>query len=145
PSLPPGGRVALPRRGRLGSCRRRRAHARCGKRHLRQLVVDPAAQPRNYDTGLLPVLHTGRTGQSGHFGLRATQTSAPSSITAWLNFQARLPFFGTSFPARPHTAVARCTLPVARPKNTRRSTRATFVSTAGTGFSSAHEATAPAV
>jgi hypothetical protein len=53
-----------------------------------------------------------------------------------LNLQARFPFFGTIVAASPHTSFV---------LNTRSSTRFTFVSTAGTGFSYAKHATAPAV
>ena len=66
-------------------------------------------------------------------------------MIAWLNFQAFLPFFGTRAAAVRQTFVSRFLVPVSRPKNTRRMTRATFVSTAGTGFSYAKLATAPAV
>jgi len=50
-----------------------------------------------------------------------------------LNFHARFPFFGTSIEANRHSSafrIARSAFPKAR-----RSTLATLVSTAGTGFS----------
>src|SRR5207247_1807305 len=95
----------------------------------------------------LPVLQLDRMGHSGHFGFLATQTSAPNSMIAWLNRHALLPFFGTSAAARDQ--IRRCRLPVRRcrlsPRNTLPITLATLVSTAGTGFSYAKDATAPAV
>src|SRR2546422_10711911 len=57
-------------------------------------AAEPRVHSRTRDA--LPVLQTGLTGHSGHLGFRATHTNAPSSIIAWLNLQARLPFVGIS-------------------------------------------------
>jgi len=64
-------------------------------------------------------------------------------MMAWLNFQARLPLFGTSSDASRHSSAFR--IPRSTFPNALLITLATFVSTAGTGFSYANEAIAPAV
>ncbi len=52
-----------------------------------ELLVDAVHVPQGgleavFQVNHFPVLHTGRTGHSGHFGFRATQITAPSSISA---------------------------------------------------------------
>ena len=85
-----------------------------------------------------------RTGHTLHRGARATQYVAPRSMSAWFHSAARPR--GTSAAASAHTRRSRRAL-FRRPRipNARASTRAAFVSTAGTSAPKARLATAPAV
>ncbi|MFC7573974.1 hypothetical protein ACFQX8_17305 [Klenkia terrae] len=85
-----------------------------------------------------------RTGQLPHRGVRATQTSAPSSITATENRTARSWSAGASASTSARS-VARAGSASARPCTSRATTRRTLVSTTGWRWPYPKQATARAV
>ena len=79
-----------------------------------------------------------------HCGLRAEQTVAPKSISAWLKSKTWR-WGSTAREIVPQVLLHRVALRIARPTNTRNSTRATFVSRIAARLPNAKLITAPAV
>ena len=78
------------------------------------------------------VAHTRRTGHSPQRITRAVHTSAPISISAWLCVHTAGEVPGSERSASSHNAFSvAATFRFSRGRNTRCSTRATFVSTSG--------------
>src|SRR5262245_46424439 len=85
-----------------------------------------------------------RIGQTRHFGLRAVHSVAPKSISAWL--KSNTCRCGSTARDTVHRCFfIACDLASPRPTNTRKSTRATFVSRMAARLPKAKLITAPAV